>query len=281
MNKIDKSLVQVGSDFEMFLIDKNGDFISAIPFNPGTKSSPQKLSKEGCCIQRDGVLQECNVPPVLLNQADLFAKNVEFVKNFIVENVCKEKGLELVCCPSATFKEDQLQDIEATTFGCDPDYNAWLDGDINEKPNPTDNKGLRSCGGHIHLSYSEADLFTSMNLMKLFDLFLTVPFIIIDEDTERRKLYGKAGAFRLQNWGDVQGFEARTLSNFWIKDSALIKYVFQQLDKMFDYYNEHGISEVDKDSLKIINAINDQNVELVYELLEKYKIEIPEFELTH
>lgn len=270
---IDKSKVKIGSDFEMFLVEeKTNKFISAIPFNNGTKSHPEKLSKDGCCIQRDGVLQECNVPPVSIDEADLFIENVNFVKSFIITTICKERGLKLVCCPSANFEQDQLQDIEAVTFGCDPDFNAWKDAEINEKPECSANSGLRSCGAHIHFSYPDADLDTSIELMKLFDLFITVPFMLIDEDTERRKLYGKAGAFRLQDWGNEKGFEARTLSNIWINTPENIKFVFNQINKMFDYFNEHGTVEINKDADIIVQAINQPNHDLVRALIEKYKL---------
>lgn len=56
--KINKETVLIGSDFEMFLTDKNGKFISAIPFNSGTKKFPEKLPKSGCCLQYDNVTQE-------------------------------------------------------------------------------------------------------------------------------------------------------------------------------------------------------------------------------
>lgn len=270
---INKSKVQIGSDFEMFLIDEEGKFISAIPFNDGTKSNPEKLSKKGCCIQRDGVLQECNVPPVKLDEDEIFIDNVEFVKNYIKQNICIPKELILVCCPSANFEEDQLNNLEAVTFGCDPDFDAWKGGEVNEKP-ISDNLSLRSCGGHIHISYEEADIDTSIELMKAFDTFLTVPFILFDKDSERRKLYGKAGAFRLQNWGEVSGFEARTLSNFWLSSSNRIRYVFNQLDMMFDYFNEHGTVEINKDADMIVAAINTNNHNLALEICHKYKINV-------
>lgn len=270
--KIDKNKILVGSDFEMFLVDKkSGKVMSAIPFNTGTKQNPEKLKIPGCCIQRDGVLQECNVPPVRLDESKIFWENCEVVKDYIYEKFAKKAGLEILCCPSATLTEDQLDSEEAKAFGCDPDYNAWLDGEMNEKNIP-DGETLRSCGGHIHLSYPGANVETSINLMKVFDMFLTVPFTLIDTDKDRRKLYGKAGAFRLQNWGDSEGFEARTLSNKWIEDADLVDYVFNQLNAMFDHYNEYGTSKVDEFANEIIKAINDSDSETAQKLCEEFGI---------
>lgn len=270
--KINKEKVQIGSDFEMFLKDGSGKTISAIPFNTGTKAIPESLSKKGCCIQRDGVLQECNVPPVGLNGAEEFSENVKLVKDYIYDKFARKQQLQLVCCPSSTLEEDQLIPDEAREFGCSPDFNAWRDAELNVKPNSEGVK-LRSCGGHIHISYEGADNDVSIELMKVFDLYLTVPFILLDEDTERRKLYGKAGAFRWCEFGDgAKGFEARTLSNFWVSDDEYIDYVFHQLNEMFDHYNEYGLEKVNKFADKIVDAINSSDKELAKHICEQFDL---------
>ena len=89
---------------------------------------------EGCCTQHDGVLAEFNVPPVKLDEVDIFISNVNYVKNYVETKCLKDKDLKLVCCATAELEEDQLKDPEANQIGCDSDYNAWDDGDINEKP---------------------------------------------------------------------------------------------------------------------------------------------------
>lgn len=270
--KIDKTSVLIGSDFEMFLQDKTGKFISAIPFNTGTKENPEPIKGyPGCCIQRDGVLEECNVPPVSLDQSGNFWDNIEIVKNYVYEKFANKEGLKLICCPTAILSADQLNNEEARKIGCSADYNAWKDGEMNEKPN-FDDTGLRSAGFHLHFSYPDASVDTSINLMKLFDLFLTIPFVILDKDKERRKLYGRAGAFRLCNWGEVMGFEARTLSNVALQSKSTIDYVFNQLNLLFDYYNEFGMKEINENSYDIITAINESNVELAGEICKRFNI---------
>lgn len=272
---VNKSTVRIGSDFEMFLMDKNGKVISAIPFIQGTKHKPQQLSKKGCCIQHDGVLSECNVPEVSLDEADVFSDNIEFVTDFIYDSFARKEGLRLMCCPSAEVEEDQLQDDEARAFGCDPSYSAWDDGNIIEKNFPEGIK-LRSCGGHIHISYEGANVDTSLELMRAFDLFVTVPFVLLDEDTRRRELYGKAGEFRLQQYGDnTYGFEARTLSNIWVNSRELVEFVFNQLNNMFDFYNENGIASIDAEKENIVKAINEGNKELANKLCDKFNILLP------
>lgn len=273
-NKINKDEVLVGSDFEMFIEDTNtGDIVSAIPFLSGTKQNPEKTDKSGCCTQHDGVLAECNVPPVKLNEGDLFIDNVKYVKDYIKDNLIKKSNLRLICCATASLPDEQLLDPEANQIGCDSDYNAWKDAEINDKPDKFPGT-LRTTGGHFHFSYPNADIDTSINLMKLFDTFVSVPFVLIDKDTKRRELYGKAGSFRLQNWENAQGFEARTLSGFCFNNDDYLNYIFNQLNQMFDYYNDNSMEEIEKDSDKIVECINTINEELALELCKKYNINI-------
>ena len=74
--------------------------------------------------------------------------------------------------------------------------------------------GLRSSGGHIHLSRSDfetakddalmIDPISKNDLIKLLDYFLATPFVIIDNDhssAARRKLYGRPGSLRPTPYG--------------------------------------------------------------------------------
>lgn len=271
--KINKSGVKIGCDFEMFL-SQNGKIMSAIPFNQGTKSFPEELDKKGCCIQRDGVLQECNLPAVSLDSSDEFWENTEYVKSYIMDRFARREGFTLECCPTANLDPDQLVDPEAREFGCSPDFDCWRDGDINEK-NLDGNTSLRSCGGHIHLSIPEIGMPQIIDLMKLFDVFLTVPFVLIDKDKLRRKLYGNAGSFRPKYYGDTPGFEARTLSNLWISEKAYVDYVFNQLSQIFDYYDQNPMDEVNKNADVIVKCINNSDEELAKEILTKFNVLLP------
>lgn len=275
-----KNSVLIGSDFEHFIEDGDGKIISAIQFNEGTKQIPQKLDKEGCCIQRDGVLQECNVPPVELGGGEEFWDNVNYVRDYLEEKLGKD-GLKLKCCASATLDDDQMQDPEANVLGCDPDFNAWEEGAINTKPRLRE-KNFRTCGCHFHMSFEEdgedynpkAD--TVLELVKLFDLFVTVPFVLIDEDIKRRKLYGKAGSFRPCSWSeDVHGVEFRQLSNKCLQNKELVLFIFNQLEVIIDHFNEHGLGSIDKDKKKIVDCINKSDRKLAAKLLKTYNVGLP------
>lgn len=146
--KINKDSVLIGSDFEMFLMDENGKVISAIPFIDAGKRFPEQTQRHGCCIQHDGILAECNVPPVKLDEHASFWENIQYVKGYIEGKFAKEQGLILVCCPSSEIDEDQLQHPEALESGCSPSFNAWLDGEMNESCG-FDGSRLRTCGKNV------------------------------------------------------------------------------------------------------------------------------------
>lgn len=86
------------------------------------------------------------------------------------------------------------------------------------------------------------------------DLHLGVPSLVLDKDTERRKLYGKAGAFRPKPYG----VEYRTLSNFWIWSEENIKWAWDQTNKAIQFVQDkHKIPPSIQKDIQL--AINDNN----------------------
>lgn len=133
------------------------------------------------------------------------------------------------------------------------------------------NPQLRSCGGHIHVGYTNPDDNTSEMLIRCLDLYLGVPSILLDNDTERRKLYGKAGAFRFKDYG----IEYRTLSNFWIQSEELVNWAWNNTMSAIDYLNKGNILCIEYNE-DIVKCINRQDIESAKEIIEKYKIQLPE-----
>src|SRR5690606_27611941 len=83
---------------------------------------------------------------------------------------------------------------------------------------------LRTAGGHIHVGYDNPDNAMSADIVLAMDVMLGVPSVLIDGDTRRRQMYGKAGCFRFKEYG----LEYRTLSNFWIMSEERIRWAFRQ-----------------------------------------------------
>lgn len=261
MNKI-KNLT-IGCDPELFLVHKDtGKPTSALGIIPGTKECPVDIGK-GCALLIDNVMAEFCVPPAKI--AGEMHDSIQHALSAIKEKAAKH-NLTTSIVPSLTFDDDQLDNPHAQMFGCSPDFDAWRE-QVNDAPIPTPELKLRSAAGHIHIGYEKSNINTSLALIKLMDLFLGVPSIILDEDKDRRKLYGNAGCFRPKPYG----FEYRTLSNFWIDDLDKIEWVFQNIQLAIDMFeNDVNISEDDQKN--IVKCINSQNSDLANQLVQQFNI---------
>lgn len=253
--------MRIGSDPELFLVDGGGKFISAIDRIGGTKDFPRPISDDGCAVQEDNVAVEFNIPPS--ETVEQFIKGINFNLNYLTKHV-KTMGLNLAIVASAEFPDDQLMDMRALEFGCDPDYNCWTK---RRNPSPkAASKSLRSAGGHVHIGCREADL-NPWEVGKAADLFLGVPSVLMDEDQRRRELYGKAGSVRIKPYG----VEYRTLSNFWLKSDELKSWVFRQAQRAAEFV-QAGNELSDEDGKMIQECINTTNRDLSRVLSARFNI---------
>jgi len=259
--------ITLGSDPEFFISNKKGKLISSIGIISGTKNNPQQLPflGDGFAIQTDNVLGEFNIPPATTPHEAM--TSIAIMKAYIA-GFLADKDLVPKYMASGVFMRDQLNSKEAKAFGCSPDYNCWTKS-VNQKP-CGEKTSLRSGGFHTHLGYDNPNDEASINALKAFDLFLGVPSILIDPDTRRRELYGKAGCFRM-TWF---GCEYRTLSGYFISSNELTKWCFDQILIAIEYLNQNGICEIQKDAELIQDAINNNNKETAEKLIEKYNINI-------
>ena len=214
--------ITLGSDPEIF-IEKDGKVVSAIGMIPGTKDEPYPISNDGHYIQTDNIAFEYNIPPCATE--DEFVYHITFVKDYL-RGIAESNGCTLSTKASELVDPKELKHPQALVFGCEPDFNPY-DICVNERPSAKDSN-LRSVGGHIHIGYPEPSQEKSEKIVKAFDMFVALPAMFIDTDERRRELYGKAGAFRFK---EPWGVEARVLSNFWIHDESLIRWVYQQTIK--------------------------------------------------
>lgn len=235
----------IGCDPEIFLKDKSGELISSVGLIGGSKWKPQPISDKGHFILEDNVAVEFNIPPS--NNCHAFISHINFTMDYLLSKTTS-MGLEFSTLASASFPEEQLNTPDAQNFGCEPDYNAWTNK-INKRPYIED-QTLRSCGGHIHVGTS----FDAISVIRSMDLHLGIPSLYLDSDVQRRKLYGKAGAFRYKPYG----CEYRTLSNFWIWDDKLKEWAYEQTEKALEFVEEGN--EINKyQGMQIQKAINTNN----------------------
>ena len=196
--------VKVGSDPELFIVNsKTNKVVSSIGLIPGEKGKAYRSPDmpAGFGLQIDNVLAEFNIPAV--NKKEKFIKSMNYMKDYIRNFVQKvNPDYDIQCVASRDVDEDQLQHPIAKLFGCDVSYNAYTE---DENPKPDGERGtLRSAGCHIHLSYKSPNINTSITLVKYLDMYLGIPSVVLDPDTRRRTLYGKAGDFRLKPYGKIK-----------------------------------------------------------------------------
>lgn len=260
--------ILVGCDPEVF-VKSNGKFISAHNMIAGDKKNPQPVKKGA--VQVDGMALEFNIHPAksekefVINVQEVFAALRAMVPQYQLEAV-----------PVAHFGEEYMkqQPAAALELGCDPDYNAWT-GYANDRPNG--DRPFRTASGHVHIGWTkDVDVKEDHTHMarcnaaaRQMDFFLGLPSLKYDSDTERRELYGKAGACRYKPYG----VEYRTLSNAWLNSEKLISWVYRNV--------QEGMSRLMKGELledkfgDIQEIINTSNWKEASKIIKHANIEVP------
>mgnify|MGYP005995426161 CR=1 FL=1 len=234
--KVNGIEILVGSDPELF-VKKDNAFLSGHDLIPGTKEEPHPV--RGVAVQVDGTALEFNTVPAKNRRA--FHRSTNAVLKALQEMIPDE--LVLVANPTARFAREYMRGLpeKALELGCDPDYNAYSG---MQNPVPNANLNFRTGAGHIHVGWTDVeDPFDANHmsecraLVQAMDVFLGAPSILIDRDDDRRRLYGKAGAFRPKTYG----VEYRVLSNFWVLNPLLRGWVYnntiEAVKRMMDHDN--------------------------------------------
>ena len=263
--------ITLGTDPELFL-QKDNKIISAIGKIGGSKSEPQPISDNGHFIQEDNVAIEYNIPACKTINDWIFHHN--FVKDYL-EVLASGMGCTLAIQPIATLEDSELDNDMARLAGCTPDFDVWNEC-INE-PVDLSITNKRSAGGHISVGWDDFTQDQQLDIIKAMDATLGLESVLLDDDTERKKLYGKAGCFRFTAFG----IEYRSLSNFWIKTDESLKWAWNTTMKAIDLVNSGKIEEVKKHGDRIVEAINTNNKELASELLNEFsKIQEKELQIN-
>jgi len=226
-----------GTDPE-FGIFENGVPVQIIDFIPGSKKEPCDIG-EGCGVQPDNVMIETTQPPT--SKKEDFIKYFNYCKNRIQEIIRynTNRNLDIVSISSATYKPEDIAHPIAQKFGCEPSFCIYT-GNVSPRPSPEEIGNLRSAGFHLHIgfdglaSYEETDF-----IIFLCDILLGLPSIVIDEDENRRKLYGNAGDFRVKHLFDknLTIVEYRTLGGAMHQNDELLGFCFDQLQYVVRKFN--------------------------------------------
>lgn len=196
--------ILIGTDPECFIFNtKTNKVKSSVKIIPGTKQHPHHIEElgPGFALQTDNILAEFNVPPT--DNVKSFVDNITKMKDYIrkfVQGI--DENLDILCAASQNVPKSELRSKQAKLFGCNPDYCIYT-GDQNPKPLNAGESNLRSAGFHVHVGYDGPEIDRSLRLLAYMDAYLGLPSILIDKDTQRRTLYGKAGCFRLTDYGKL------------------------------------------------------------------------------
>lgn len=241
-------------------------------------SKDSKLKVGDQAIFWDNVLLEMNLRP---------AKTyLEFSNNFKECLNGTEKFLNslgryyLKAIGSADFSANQIEEVEAKIFGCEPEFCIYerspQTNQILRVPPPvvSEDNTFRSCGGHIHIGHVAASWELGGRpdkVIKLMDGLVGTVSVLLDQDKPsilRRKLYGGAGSHRITSYG----VEYRTPSNFWFRSPSLTKTVYQLTRKAVELMltkPDFIDNLIDDKSLQtMINASNVNDASQLYNSLK-------------
>ena len=257
-----KGAITIGADPELFVIDGD-EPVPVIGKLGGTKDQPIRV--ECGAVQEDNVLAEFNIDPAHTEKE--FIHNINTVMGEMQARLPK---FELRIASSLHFSQEILMKAgkQAIEFGCNPDLNAWTGG-LNKPPNPYTT--LRTAGGHVHVGYDVPDMNNRLEVIKMMDILIGIPSVILDPDRERRRMYGRAGACRVKDYG----VEYRVLSNFWLQNEKLMSWVYRHAVESVE--NIKQLPEYLKgfDSDTICDTINNSNRVKAAEIIDTLSLAMP------
>jgi hypothetical protein len=143
--------------------------------------------------------------------------------------------------------------------------------DLNKEPDAS--VGFRTGAGHVTMGWGNGfeidDDFIKVcgAFARMQDATNGLASLLYDQDTKRRSLYGKAGAFRPKHFG----VEYRTLSNKWVKSKRLSTYVASrtfQVARLLMNGVEFATPEVQ-------DIINENKVDEAVYFLAQHNIPLP------
>jgi hypothetical protein len=275
--------VMFGADPEFFF-SKNGRIVGAekvIPKDGVSIEMDSYTIKDGVkravnkAIIIDGVQGELNIAPAVCRQ--LFAASLK--KCFLaLKEQLKKGGFKANFSQTVDISKRELSQLSPATqqFGCSPSKNSYKKEEISVKDASKYYK--RSAGGHIHLGHEDSDLVKALladaNTVPLLDIIVGNTCVLLDRDpgnAERRKVYGKAGEYRLP----AHGLEYRTLSNFWLRSYQLTSFVLAMCRFALTVAQDKELvkeimAAVDIEDVK--NAINNNDFKLAYQNFNKIKL---------
>lgn len=279
---IDINNITIGSDPEFPALNAEGTPQSVVGYIPGTKSQPFDLDAEGkYSIQHDNVGVETCIPPSRM--AEEFVRHMMTSRNLAQQKLQQTRpDLSLASLSSCRYSAHELDSHEARTFGCDPSWCAYTE-EVSPRPSPEQVGNLRSFGFHIHIGFkltdeNESAIEYALKIIKAMDIMCGVPSLFLDDDQDRRSIYGNPGDFRFRQIDDVTVVEYRSLGAAMHRSEELIEWVFNQTMKAVELANNWNEEIIAKSTL-VEHTISTANLKLAQTIIDNFNIQIPSNEV--
>lgn len=255
-----------GCDPEIFFT-KKGKIIGSEKVLP-----PQGIKATGTGkIIRDGIQAELN--PDYTSCRTILGTYISDHFDMLKEHLKTFPGVLVNFTQTVSITPREMNSLSAQSkeLGCKPSSNIY---DENAHVGVDDaSKFLsRSAGGHIHLGGLSC---SAQELVPILDIIVGNTCVLIDRSSGnkiRRKTYGRAGEYREH----PRRVEYRTLSNFWLRNHALMSFVMG-LSRIAVAIVEHpdkGIAQLIRSKVEtkdIIRAINTNDANLALKNFRKIR----------
>lgn len=277
-----------GCDPEFFFL-KDGEVVESASVIVDGKSGDRNI------IITDGVQAELNPQPDTCRQS--LGLNISRCFKEIQKYLTEDKSLSADFSSLIKLSDKEFDNVsdDSKKFGCGVSYNKGEESKVNVDPLTYRSRGA---GGHIHLGFKRSQwdgtcdenikktLTDPKGLIPLLDLLVGNTCVLLDRDkgnAERRKTYGRAGEYRMPD----HGIEYRTLSNFWLRNYALMSFVMGLARYAVTIHNQstrsHNYAKMflDKVDMKLIEkAINENDFDLAYKNFKQIEEVIKEITPT-
>lgn len=287
--------LNIGGDPEYFIGTNRGKILNADAFLPGKEDPivvPQSLARgvddqNASKIFFDGIQGEMSV--AFSYCREIFIENIKHCFKRLYKEI--PNNHKIILKPSAKIQKKIIEkaDPEARRFGCAPDFNAYT-RTTNTPEMDASAHPFRYAGGHIHMGVQGVEFMHpdhslvvlsknprgQLRMIKLLDLFVTIPTLQLDNSPNakrRRSKYGKAGCFRPTPYG----IEYRTPSCWWLKSPITVSLV-TGLARLAWIFAENDLDielmkklKLDEDTIQgCINESDTKTVNAIWEKLRPY-----------
>lgn len=209
-------MIKIGCDAEFFLLDKEGEPLSAEGLIGGSKWD--KLQFDEYTLEEDGLSVELGITPA--TTAEQYSKRIAKALKHVTG-----EGYNVSLNASEKFSELMRNTPQGIESGCMPSFNA-ITQSVNPQVYLRDDE-YRYAGYHQHigLGKKEDDWIKDYDPEKLvysFEYHVGIPYLKMDNDTRRVKKFGMPGSFRIKPYG----VEVRSLSSRWLFSDKHRKNIF-------------------------------------------------------